>query len=270
MSKRRTTILRKKEDKIPFKDIDDAQRYDILRKYRLGTQVKQIAGEYNIEEAQLKTFISSELKGLNTIKETNELINSTQGLLTNTIDPTKMLNKGFLDNVDDKKDAYAYYYAMTGSNEEALRQSGLNKWIPRGTPESSKRYIFSVRGKYLRDLAPVASYISQVRADRIKELKVTKPDIQHMTLEQIEELRELVADDNRLRKPLLDAIKMLGQTIGAFTENIKVEEVSAKSGLELLMEKAKQEAEESTTSTTSTLLVEDGYTITDTIEEKEE
>lgn len=258
--KRRSTVLRKAKS-VPFKTITDAQRYDIIRKYRLGTTVTSIAEEYKLEEQDVKIFVNDEINALNTIKETNSLINSAQGLVLTSINPTKMLNKSFLSNVDDKKEAYAYYFAMTGSNEEALKQSGLDKWIPLKTLEVSKRYIFTVRGKYLRDIPEVKKYIDAVREERLKELKVDKKTIQSDLIEQIEQMKELAGDDNRMRNPLLKAIELLGKTIGSFQENIRVEEVSAKSGLEILMSRVKGEIEEGVSSDSEVYEIDDTNTV---------
>lgn len=247
-TKRKTTVIRKK---VPFKDLTDAQRYDIMRMYRLGTTVIDIADKFSVEEAYIKVFINEEINALNTIKETNSLVSEARGLSLSAINPTKLLNEKFLQNVDDKKEAYAFYYAMTGSNEHALKEAGLDKWLPAKVAANTKRYVFQVRGKYLRSLPGISEYIIQVREDRLKELKLDKKTIQNELLDQLEQLKE--EGDPRQRSNLLKAIDMLGKTVGAFEERIKVEDVSAKSGLELLMEKARAEA----------ITVEDSYTIED-------
>ena len=45
----------------------------------------------------------------------------------------------------------------------------------------------------------------------------------------------------RQRGNLLKSLEMLGRTIGSFTDRVEVEETDAKSGLDILMEKIKDE-----------------------------
>jgi len=70
---------------------------------------------------------------------------------------------------------------------------------------------------------------------------VEKPVIQHELIHQVEELKEVVKHEPRQRSNLLKAIEMLGRTIGSFTDRVEVEETDAKSGLDILMDKIKEE-----------------------------
>jgi hypothetical protein len=74
---------------------------------------------------------------------------------------------------------------------------------------------------------------------------------------QIEQLKEVVSYEPRQRTNLLKAIELLGRTIGAFVDRLEVEEVDAKSGLQILMERAKKEASNGKEITKGSYTVED-------------
>lgn len=239
---RAITKRRPKDAKDSFSTLTDSDRYDLLRRYRLGEMVSVIAKSKGLDEELLKQFFSDELKALNTIQEINKLTLESRGIITTASAPVNLINEKFLENVDDKKDAYAYYYAMTGSNEHALREAGLDLWLPKGIGAKTKRYTLSVRGKFIRDLPGITKYINDTRDTRLNDLNLDKSYVQSELVTQIEELKEIAGDDPRYRTNLLKGIELLGRTLSAFTDNIRIEEVNPKSGLEILMKRAKAEA----------------------------
>ena len=232
---------RVKGEEDSFTSVDDATRYDILRRYRLGETLVSIANLKNLSLDILKVFVSSEIQGLSTIQEINKLTNEARGLITTVRNPTALMNEKFLDCVDDGKEVYAFYYAMTGSNEHALEQAGLDKWIPTGAGAKTKRYTLSVRGKFIRDLPGIQEYINEIRDKRLKDMDLGKPYIQSELVEQIEQLKEISGDDPKYRSNLLKAIELLGRTMEAFSDKITIEEADPRSGLEILMARAKEE-----------------------------
>jgi len=123
-----------------------------------------------------------------------------------------------------------------------LQQSGFDIGIPQNLSKVTKDYLFKIRGQFLRDIPYVKQYIKEDQDRKIAEYRVEKPQIQMDLVGQIEELKEVVVDDPRQRPNLLKAIEMLGRTIGAFTDRVEVEETDAKSGLEIILERAKREA----------------------------
>lgn len=235
------TKRRPKEPVDSFLTLTDADRYDILRRYRQGETLVSIAKDKKLEIASLKIFVASEIKNLTTIQEINKLTLDSKGLKTTAVNPTSLLNEKFLEQVDDAKEAYAFYYAMTGSNEHALRESGLDKWLPLGLAANTKRYTLSVRGKFIRDLPGIQKYINEIRDSRLRDMDLGKPYIQSELVEQIEQLKEVSGDDPKYRGHLLKAIELLGRTMEAFSDTIKIEEADPRTGLEILMARAKAE-----------------------------
>jgi len=237
------TIRRVKQ--ISLEDLTDTQRYKLIDRYKNKESIEAIATDANVDKAALKKFINREIKELLTIQESNKLINE-QSAFAQPLTPNKtaFMNDKFLSEVEEKAEAYAFYFAMTGSNIYALEQSGLNMDIPRGIKQSAKDFALASRGRYLRAIPEVQKYIEDIREQRVRDAKVDKPLIQSEILDQIEQMKELAVDDIRYRRPLLQAIDMLGKTIGAFQENIHVTEATTKSGLELLMDKVRGEVYE--------------------------
>jgi hypothetical protein len=238
--------IRRRKDGSEVVYLEDGQKYDILRRYRAGEAALSIANSYNISEEQLRNFISTEIKSLNTIQETNKLIQEQQGLpMRAQRNPSELMNERFLQEVPDRIDAYLYYFAITGSNIHALKHSGLDSFLPAKIPEETKRYALSIRGHYLRSLPGSADLVNQLRDQKLRDANIEKPYVQSELIDQIEQMKELSIDDPKnYRGHMLKAIELLGKTIGAFQENIRVEEVSTKSGLDLLMEKCRSEVYE--------------------------
>lgn len=235
------TKRRVKGEEDSFSTVDDATRYDILRRYRQGESIVSIANLKNLKLETLKIFIANEIRNLTTIQEVNKLTNEERGLITTVRNPIGLINEKFLENVDDAKEVYAFYYAMTGSNEHSLKEAGLDKWLPTTIDARTKRYSLSVRGKFIRDLPGIQEYINEVRDKRLKDLDLGKPFIQSELVEQIEQLKEISGDDPKYRSNLLKAIELLGRTMEAFSDKITIEEADPRSGLEILMAKAKSE-----------------------------
>ncbi len=239
------------------KPLSDEDKFRILTQYSQGIPVQTIASSFNRDKADVQNLIDTMAISLSSVKETNDLLKvqctaDFQRIQGTT--PTRFLSSDFLHKAVESAEIYAYYYAQTGDNKFSLEQAQLDQGINNRVTKLTKDYILRVRGQYLRDIPQVKRYIKEVQDRRIKEYHLEKPQIQMELVNQIEELKEVCTKDVRQRSNLLKAIEMLGKTIGAFTERIEVEEVDAKSGLQLILEKAKREVLEGTTS---------GYSIED-------
>lgn len=236
--------------------LTDEEKYRILDQYSQGVPVVDIASSVSRDTKTIRVLIQEKLKEMNAIRETNDLIGNP---CTSTLakrrgsTPSKFITTAFLDEIDEKAFTYAYYYSATGDNKFSLDQSGLSIGIPKNMRKATKDYVYRIRGQYLRDIPTVGTYIKEEQQKRIENYELQKPQIQMELVNQIEEMKELVANDPRQRTNLLKSIEMLGRTIGAFTDRVEVEEVDAKSGLEILMSRAKAEVIEA-----GTYEVEDG------------
>ena len=224
--------------------LTDAQKYKILSDYSNGVSVRDISKEMGRDRKYISNFIQQTLKGMNTVRETNDLIvgtSATKMTMQKGINPTKFLTSDFLSLIETNGEAYAYYFGKTNDNTFALVQSGLNKGIAPNLKKQTKDYVYRIRGQFLRDIPEIKAIIKEERDKRVKECNVEKAHVQIDLLTQIEELKELCVDDSKQRVNLLKAIEMLGRTIGAFTDRVETVETDARSGLEILMERVKQE-----------------------------
>jgi len=165
---------------------------------------------------------------LSLVQETNKLIAGTKGrsFLPLNVPKSKFINEPFLERIEEGAAIYAYYFANSGDNKFALESAGLHLGVPANATKMTKEYVWRVRGQYLREIPEVKRIIQEEHDKKIAEFHIDKP---HVQLEL---------------SNLLKAIEMLGRTIGAFTDRVEVEEVDAKSGLQLLMEKARSETKQ--------------------------
>lgn len=242
-----TDIIRRpkaSKDSETEKELDDATKYLILKQYSEGVPVSEISKQVSKNRNNISKFIQSTLKSMETVRETNDLIVGTHTVALKKQQggtPTKFLTANFLTLCETNADIYAYYFAQTGDNKFALDESGLAVGIPKNMRKSTKDYVYRIRGQFLRDIATVKAIIKEEQDRRIKEYNIEKPQVQMELVNQIEQLKEVVAHDPRQRVNLLKAIEMLGRSIGAFTDRVETVETDARSGLEILMAKAKGE-----------------------------
>ena len=222
--------------------LTDLQKISMIEQYSKGIPVETIALSVSREPHEVTKFIDTTINNMETIRETNLLTLGKPVYNITKKHPTKFITDDFLSLIDSNSEAYAYYFAQTGDNKFSLQQSGFDIGIPQNLSKVTKDYLFKIRGQFLRDIPYVKQYIKEDQDRKIAEYRVEKPQIQMDLVGQIEELKEVVVDDPRQRPNLLKAIEMLGRTIGAFTDRVEVEETDAKSGLEIILERAKREA----------------------------
>ena len=225
--------------------LTDAQKFQAISLYAQGMPLKEIteAVARDSEEA-IKNVIQDTLRSMTAVRETNELIKSTCSSSLKRFQgktPAKFITDSFLKALDEKAEIYAYYFAQTGDNKFSLIQSGLDIGIAPTLKVQLKDYIYRIRGQYLRDLPPVKKFILEEQNRRISEYHLEKAQIQMELVNQIEELKEATVYDARQRTNLLKSIELLGRTIGAFTDRVEVEEADTKSGLDILLKKARSE-----------------------------
>jgi hypothetical protein len=236
------------KDIVKRKSLSSEDKYKILSSYAEGVPVETIAASVSRDTAYTSDFIRKTLKAMNTIKETNDMVRLSKSpsirmkQLGST--PTKFLTSTFISKAEDTAEIYAYYFVQTGDNKFALEQAGLDMGIAKHLPKGTKNYVYKVRGQFLRNMPGIATFIKEAQDQKLLEMDVSKPQVQSELIQQIAELKILSVDDPRYRKDLLKAIELLGKTVIAFTDSVHVEEASAKTGLEIRMEKAKGEVYE--------------------------
>lgn len=234
------TIRRAKKEAKTLFSLSAEEKLRVLEAYAAGVDVSQVAKELEVPEKECHKYIQSTLKNMLIVRETNELIRN-QHQERHPTSINRLLSADFLSRVDDAMESYAYYFAETSDNQFALAQSGLDKGIPRTLSKEARMNVLKVRGQYLRSIPAVASYIKERQEQRIKELGIDKSFVQRELVEQIEQLKVIAQEDSKQRTNLLRSIELLGRSIGAFQDSIRVEEGNAKTGLDLIMEKVKGE-----------------------------
>lgn len=234
------TIRRAKKEAKTLSSLSAEEKLRVLEAYAAGVDVSQVAKELEVPEKECHKYIQSTLKNMLIVRETNELIRN-QHQERHPTSINRLLSADFLSRVDDAMESYAYYFAETSDNQFALAQSGLDKGIPRTLSKEARMNVLKVRGQYLRSIPAVASYIKERQEQRIKELGIDKSFVQRELVEQIEQLKVIAQEDSKQRTNLLRSIELLGRSIGAFQDSIRVEEGNAKTGLDLIMEKVKGE-----------------------------
>jgi len=239
MTKEKVTVRRR-----TISSLTDADRYSVLKGYAEGVDVKQMARQFEVSDQELSKFIQSHLRSSLITRETNELMQTTnKNVLGNAVSGTitKCLTPAFIAKVEENMDIYAYYYVQSGDNEFAIKESGLDIGIPPNLRAAHKNNILKIRGQFIRDIPVVKKYIREEQDRRMAENNIDKVYVQRELIDQIDQLKMLAVDDSRQRANLLKSIEMLGKTIGAFTERVEIEETDAKKGLDILMERIKQE-----------------------------
>ena len=234
-----TIIVRKKLRAL--KDLSDSERYQIIQEYKSNTSVHKIAIKFHLPDKTVQNFINKEYKEFVTSKETHHLYSGHE--LYDNLTRPKDVNEEFLEIVEEGGGlSYAWFYAMTNDNSLALEQSKLDTGLLKtgAIATNAKR----LRGLYLRSVPEVRKEIERIRMDLLRDNPVTKDLLQSELITQIQEMKELVTDEPRQRGTLLKAIEMLGKSIGAFSESIKVEHVNADEALDTLIEMSKSTYED--------------------------
>ena len=153
---------------------------------------------------------------------------------------------------------YAYYMGLTNDSKYSLKAAGLLE-MPKGIQSVTKLHIIRVRSQYLRSIPEIRKEIDKVRKEEYINTAVDRPYVVTEIVQMLEQEKLRSSDEPSARKNAISLIKMLGDTCGAFTTNIKVEEVDSKKSLQMLIEMAKEDLDKNVVSST--------YSIEDTNED---
>lgn len=227
-----TAIVRKK--KVEIDKLSPSQLHDLLNDY-LTTNFTyyDLAIRYNlVSEKSVRDYINKIITKLNIVKETASLHPTDSTKFQPLYKPTNLINEPFLEKLSPPNEAltdeellYCYLFVYTGDNQSAIEQSGLdagcnNKKLIKDS--QSYEYALRVRGLHLRNKLNIREHINQLRLEKLKNSRdVNKVFVVEELVEQLEQLKE----DGREKKLILDTIKLLGQTCGAFSERIEVTQI---------------------------------------------
>jgi len=238
-NKTKSILIRKKLRTI--EDLSDAEKYELLTMYNVGTSHKELAAHFNVPKNTTLQFIHKQFSAITNAHETNTLMTSEMN--HDPLKRSRNINEEFLRKINEDGAAmeYAYYFAKTGDNRLSLKQTGLDVGIikAKGQHDNSVLSAYRLRGIYLRSLSEVSKEIQKIRDDQLRDNPITKSYVQSLLVDQVQEMRESVVDDARNRSNLLKAIDLLGKSIGAFVERIEVHEVDADAALDTLIEMSK-------------------------------
>jgi hypothetical protein len=250
-------VTKRREKKKRIADLTDDQKLSILESYSQGQSVVEIAKELSVDSQDVDSYITAFYSNMVNTRQTNALRTSlvasgkasaakgNKVIIKSKFRDPNNINEDFLSKLSDwdstsPSDAehhYAYTYGHTGNNKRALKEAGL--LAKHTSPSSTLSSMNHMRGVYLRDKPIVDSIIKSIQKENLDRLNVDKDYVQTNLIQNIEELKEEVADRPMQRGNLIKSIELLGKTIGAFTEKISIEEVSPNKALDTMIEMAK-------------------------------
>jgi hypothetical protein len=222
----------------------------MINEFCFGLNYRELSEKHNVTYDTLRNGIQLYRERLNTAYELHYMANLQKtslsvdtiknALKTEFILPVlrDMLSPDDTDVLTDHEIMYCYLYVNTGSNEIALKESQLVSCLREQTP-IRMQYL----GMYLREKPNIKQYILLLQDEKLEEVKTSKKVVQRELITQIEQLKEIISVGRGTasdRGHIIRAIELLGKTEGAFTENIKIEEVKASDALDKLLEMAKQ------------------------------
>jgi predicted DNA-binding protein (UPF0251 family)/hydrogenase maturation factor len=232
---------------------ENLDHMEIVRLYTLGElPVNQIAKKMGTSDHNVTLIVQRHWQALTNMREARALItehtfDSKHAL--HELQNTELINEDFLrmlseDNVallSEAESIYSWVYVHTGNALEAMQTSnldvGIHKDKARETRLSYDRAVI-LRSMYLNEKPNVAAYIKEIRETRLIDMDISKAKIQSELIEQLEYMKN--SGDPRKRREILRTIELLGKTIGAFTENIQITEVSPSNALDQLIEMASE------------------------------
>ena len=249
MEERRKAKLRSGRSR--FTSLSEVDQMHLINKYCFGKTVRQLSDDYGIDVMTCRDGIASFRERLNTMYELNymaavektklpqEIID--KALKTTLIEDAlaDLLSSDDSETLTSSEMMYCILFVNTGSNETAIKESGFNKALPSSSP--IKRQLL---GMYLRNKPNIKAMIQLMHQENIEAIMADKRRVQLDLVQQVEQLKEAVAIGGAStdRGHLLRAIELLGKTVGAFEERVRVTEVNAADALDELLDMAKKEA----------------------------
>jgi len=242
-----------KQGKVSFSTLPLKKQLFLINDFLFGGSYKSLSEKYKVSYSSIRDGIKLYRERLNTMYELNYMKNIEQtSIPTDTIQKalaTSFVSETLRDMLSDdtteiltqQEIMYCYLFVNTGSNELALKESGLDKCLKDKTPVRLQ-YL----GMYIRNKPNIQLYIKSLREDQLQHLDASKQLVQKEIITQIEQLKEIVSTGSSSvsdRTNLIKSIELLGKTCGAFEERVRVTKVSAADALDELLEMAKAEVQ---------------------------
>lgn len=226
-------------------------RYKLIRAYCDGMSLMEISDKFMVEEKSLDIMLRNIREKLNANRELRAL-NSIEAFNISKSKAHKLLQTKFTEpeigkkiSLPDDKDLtneemlYGIILVKTGSNPIALQESGLMDCLK--VKDSARKRLF---GMYLQSKDNLSKFIQSLKNNKILEADVSKSTIQAELIDQISQLKESIELDATPthRAQLIKSIELLGRTVAAFQDNIKITEVNPADALNQLIDMAKVES----------------------------
>jgi len=220
----------------------------------------QLAEKYSTTEKNIELIVSRHWKALTNVRETRNLIGNQMSSLNHkggnylalkAINKVPSINQDFLDLLSAPEDKlltdnelqYAMVFCATGDNYHAIHEAQLDVGLM-GSKGDKQRHQYELavklRGVYLRRKENVAKYIMQLKEETFLPDVVDHNLIKAELLEQLAQQKE---SGTAARRDILNTIHMLGKTVGAFSDVVKVQEVDPGKALDYLESLAQADAE---------------------------
>lgn len=252
------TKRRKPKDRLSEEDC-----LNIVREYMETEQTNlELAEKYNTSEKNVELIVSRHWKALTNVRETKCLVGDQMNLLNHkggnyialkAINNVPGINQDFLDLLSDPDDPvlseaemiYCFTYIATGDNYEAIHESGLHVSLM-GNKSDKQRHQYQLscrlRGHYVRRKKNVAAYLQKLKEEQYIPDIIDKTFVQRELLEQLHQLKES-NDSPTVRSQILKTVEMIGKSVGAFSDVIKVQEIDPAKALDYLESLSHADAE---------------------------
>ena len=243
MAKETKVILRKsKENRRTFGTLNDSDKFKVLQMYTEGKNYREIGKAVGLDGNTLSSVLSTFIRTLSMVQETNKLENSqVSHVIDKSVKTCKEISEEFVKDTETNALIFAWYYGKTNDIRYSLKASDLDKGIPPGSKAVTKNYILRVRGQYLLSMPAVRAEVNTVREQELKDNKVDRKLIQSEILGQLEEEKLLREENPQSRQNSIKLIQMLGNTVNAFSTTINVSEVNPEDSLQMLIEMAEKD-----------------------------
>jgi hypothetical protein len=223
---------------------------EIVNDFLFVGDYSKLSDKYKVTRNTLRDGISSFRNRLNSIYELHYMANAKKAELSTEViekalsttfvsqELRDMLSDDHTELLTPQEILYCHLFVNTGSNELALKESQLDTCLKDKTPVRIQ-YL----GMHLREKPNLKLYIQALQKEQIEEIEANKSLVQYELVKQIEQLKETLAHGGKKadRGNLIKCIELLGKTVGAYEERVRVTEVNAADALDELVEMAKKE-----------------------------
>lgn len=248
-----TTKIKKASENLSKED-----RYNIIDDYIYSSlSNREIAEKFSTSENNVGLIVSRHYKCLSNVRETKMLIT---GQLTgsyanfhrNEVLDTERINKDFLSLLSEPESGvlsdneliFCELYNDDNDDIRALEDSKLNAGLKRTQDIKDKeeyKHSLQLRSFYLRRKPNVASYLTRIKREKIKQIVDGKEFVQTELLAVIERLKN--HGTPQALATYLKAIESLGRTYGAFEDKLIVGELSGDEALDRIVAKTREAKE---------------------------